>query len=336
MEPTRARPVPFWRQSLRPAPLTSLLSLVLCVPARSPRRYHREASWSRCGFTFAPKTASASSTWPTFLPSRLTTSTTGMFFSLTSNFLLKPTGLKTGRYKTKCLLRLLVTLWPHGNCRFADENVLSTWPGHRSPHQQQVFVGVHFHHFQILGGYLLVSHVTWKMLVLPHARWKRTAADTARRAVEHRTVRRVASGVVPALHAALKALAFADAADIHQFAGLETLHQHAVANFGFVFRFAKSHFVKHFHRRDVGLLEMPGHGLVHPLRLDEFDQAQLRRLVAVFVFRAALHHHARAGLQNRAADQAAVFGKDLRHAQLDSDDSVDCHCFVSRFCSMSA
>src|SRR5207253_9060100 len=65
-------------QSLRPAPLTSLLSLVLCVPARNPRRYHREASCRRCGFTFAPKTVSASSTWPTFLPSRLTTSTTGI------------------------------------------------------------------------------------------------------------------------------------------------------------------------------------------------------------------------------------------------------------------
>src|SRR5213595_4258321 len=39
----RARPVPFCRQSLRPAPLTSLFSFTLCVPRRSPRRYHREA-----------------------------------------------------------------------------------------------------------------------------------------------------------------------------------------------------------------------------------------------------------------------------------------------------
>src|SRR5713101_337019 len=86
IEPTRARPVPFCRQSLRPAPLTSLLSLVLCVPARKPRRYHREASCSKCGFTLAPNTASASSTCPTFSPSRLTTSTTGIVlipFSLT-------------------------------------------------------------------------------------------------------------------------------------------------------------------------------------------------------------------------------------------------------------
>src|SRR5229473_3667760 len=78
IEPTRARPVPFCFQSLRPAPLTSLFSLTLCVPLRSPRKCHREASCSRCWLTFAPKIASASSTCPTFLPSRLTTSTTGI------------------------------------------------------------------------------------------------------------------------------------------------------------------------------------------------------------------------------------------------------------------
>src|SRR5579863_7641493 len=118
MEPTRARPVPFCRQSLRPAPLTSLLSLVLWVPARRPRRYHREASCKRCGFTFAPNTASASSTWPTFLPSRLTTSTTGII---------------------SCPSLLL------GRLRLADENVLPARTGHRSPHQQQVFVRVDLH-----------------------------------------------------------------------------------------------------------------------------------------------------------------------------------------------
>src|SRR5271165_3400074 len=79
IEPTRARPVPFCRQSLRPAPLTSLLSLVLAVPLRSPLRYHREASCSRCRLISAPKTASASSTWPTLSPFKLTTSTTGIF-----------------------------------------------------------------------------------------------------------------------------------------------------------------------------------------------------------------------------------------------------------------
>src|SRR6516225_2120045 len=143
MEPTRARPVPFCRHNLRPAPETSLLSLVLCVPLRSPARYHRDASCSRCALTLAPNTASASSTSPTFFPSRLTTSTTGIIRNSFFGF------------------RLL------GLLRLPDENVLPARTRHRSPHQQQVFVGIHLDHLQILRGHLLVAHVTRKMLVLP-------------------------------------------------------------------------------------------------------------------------------------------------------------------------
>src|SRR6266481_6321864 len=51
---------------------------------------------------------------------------------------------------------------------------------------------------------LFLAHVTRKVLVLPDARRERTAADAARRAMMHRTVRRVAAAVVPALDAALK------------------------------------------------------------------------------------------------------------------------------------
>src|SRR5262249_32313525 len=154
-----------------------------------------------------------------------------------------------------------------------------------------------------------VSHVTREVLVLPDARWKRTATDPSRRAVEHRTVRRVAPGVMPALHAALETLAFADAADVHQFAGFEAFHQHAVANFGFVLRFRQAPFAQHFHRRDVALLVVPRLGFVHALRLDKSPQAELRGFVAVLVLRPALPPHAWARLQNRAAHQAAVFGE---------------------------
>ena len=86
-------------------------------------------------------------------------------------------------------------------------------------------------------------------------------ADAARSAVEHRTVRRVAAAVVPALHAAGKSLALADAGHIHEFAGLEAVDQHAVADLGFVGGILEAHFAEYAHRRDVGLLEMPGHGL---------------------------------------------------------------------------
>ncbi len=49
-----------------------------------------------------------------------------------------------------------------------------------------------------------------------------------------------------------------------------------------------------------GFLEMSGHGFVDALRLDEFHEPQLRGFVAVVRGGAALHHHARSGLQNSA------------------------------------
>src|SRR5229473_1988931 len=207
----------------------------------------------------------------------------------------------------------------------ANENVRSARSRHRSPHQQQVFVGVHLHYLQILRRYPRVAHVTRKMLVLPDTRRKRAAADAARRAVMHRAVRRIAATVVPALHAALKTLALADAAPIDEFAGLEILHQHAVAHFRLVLRFLDAHFLKHLHRRDIGFLEVPGHGLVHALRLDEFHQPQLRGLVPIRLFRAALYYHARSRLEHGAPHERAVIDEHLRHPQLDPDDSVDCH-----------
>src|SRR6266851_5542105 len=207
----------------------------------------------------------------------------------------------------------------------ANENVRSARSRHRSPHQQQVFVGVHLHYLQILRRYPRVAHVTRKMLVLPDTRRKRAAADAARRAVMHRAVRRIAATVVPALHAALKTLALADAAHIDEFAGLEILHQHAVADFRLVLRFLDAHFLQHLHGRDIGFLEVPGHGLVDALRLDEFHEAELRGFVSIRLFRAALHHHARPRLKHGAPDERAVVDEHLRHAQLDSDNSIDCH-----------
>src|SRR5260370_15582939 len=62
---------------------------------------------------------------------------------------------------------------------FSDKNVRSARARHRSPHQQQTFVAVHFHHFQIFRRYPHIPHVTREVLVLPATCWKRTAADAA-------------------------------------------------------------------------------------------------------------------------------------------------------------
>src|SRR5690242_15774357 len=65
--------------------------------------------------------------------------------------------------------------------------------------------------------------------------------------------------------------------------------------------------------------------LVDPLRLNEFHEAQLDGIVAIFVHCAPLHHHAWARLQHRARHRRAIIGEDLRHAELDSENSIDCH-----------
>src|ERR1700756_3992304 len=114
--------------------------------------------------------------------------------------------------------------------RFLDENVLPRRTGNRSPHQQQVFVGIHLDHFPVLRGHFGVAHMAGKMLILPDARWDRTAADTARSAVKHRTVRGIAARVVSALHAASKTFTLADPTDIYQLTGFEPVHQHAVTD----------------------------------------------------------------------------------------------------------
>ena len=148
--------------------------------------------------------------------------------------------------------------------------------------------------------------------------------------MKHRTVRGIAARVVPALYATSKSFALANAADVHQLARLETVHQHPVADFGFVLRFAffgleHAHFAHHFHRRNIGFLKMTGQRFIHTLRFDEFHQSQLRRFVSVFLLGTHLHHNAWTSLQYRAADQIAVFGKNLRHAQFNSDNSFDRH-----------
>src|SRR5260370_23020197 len=111
------------------------------------------------------------------------------------------------------------------------------------------------------------------MLVLPHSRRKRAAADAARRAVKHRAVRCVATAVMPPFHAARKALALAHAAYIHEFAGLEILDQHAVADLRLILRLFDAYFLQHLHRRRPPLLVVPPHIFVHYLRLAKIYNA---------------------------------------------------------------
>src|SRR5271168_2594936 len=212
----------------------------------------------------------------------------------------------------------------------ANKYVTALRPGYRAAHQQQILFGIHFHYAQILGSLAFMPHMTRHVLPLPHPRWERARSDSARSSVKHRPVARVAAAEMPALHAALKSLALAHAGHINQLAHLEILHQHAIPGLGFILGIVNANLFQITQRRHIRLLEMSSARLVHPLRLDEFHQAQLYRLVAIRGLRAALHHHARPGLQDGARNSRAVVRENLRHPQLDSQYAIDCH-LVSSF-----
>jgi hypothetical protein len=65
--PTRARPVPFWRQAFAPVIAISPRVRVEAVPRRRAFSSARTASWTSGSWKSLPKTASSSVTWP-FLP----------------------------------------------------------------------------------------------------------------------------------------------------------------------------------------------------------------------------------------------------------------------------
>src|SRR5436190_10627222 len=58
--PARARPVPFWRHGFERPPATRPRLLTARVPARSALSSARTVSWTRWGFTSAPKTCASS------------------------------------------------------------------------------------------------------------------------------------------------------------------------------------------------------------------------------------------------------------------------------------
>ena len=69
--PTRALPVPFWRNSFLVLPATSPRRKVECVPARWLARYIKTTSCSSCRLTSPPNSAGSISTLPTDSPAVL-------------------------------------------------------------------------------------------------------------------------------------------------------------------------------------------------------------------------------------------------------------------------
>src|SRR6185369_14477957 len=145
--------------------------------------------------------------------------------------------------------------------------------------------------------------------------------DRAGGAMEHRSVRAFAAAEMMPLDDAGEPAALADADDVHLVPGLELVHQHLVAGLQIAGAAVEAKFANELRSLHPGLLQMPRRRLVDAGRLDEFEQAELHRVVAVGGGRLALHHHARSGLEQSDRNHLPVRPEYLRHADLSSKNS---------------
>src|SRR5690242_16191857 len=119
-----------------------------------------------------------------------------------------------------------------------------------------------------------------------------------------------------------EALPFADTDDIDFVFGLELIHEDLVAGFHII-RPRSQRELAHELRAalDASLFQPAGGRLVDPVRLDVLKQPELHRIVTVRGGRLALHHHARAGFQQRYRHHLSVGTEQLRHSNLLAKDS---------------
>src|SRR5438445_549013 len=143
MDPTRARPVPFWRHGFLPLPLTLARFFVWCVPRRAAAFSWTTDSQMRSVFTRPPNTSSLTSTEPTLL----------FWLSTTSNCMsaLCPAWAEQARPLLLALLgflhlRNLDLLGGHG---LPDDHVAARLARDAALHDQQVVVRVDADDFEV-------------------------------------------------------------------------------------------------------------------------------------------------------------------------------------------
>src|SRR5699024_9509114 len=193
-EPWRARPVPFWRQGLRPPPRTSPRVLVLWVPCRAAASCATTTWWISGTLTWTSKTSPGSSTVPADPPCGLMMSMVGTSGSL------------------------------HG---VADEDDPAARAGDGALDEQQPLLGVDGVDLQVLGGLAHAAHAAGHAHPLEDAARGGAATDGAGLAVVAvRTVGGADTGEPVALHDAGEALALRFAGDVDALSGLEQLCGH--------------------------------------------------------------------------------------------------------------
>src|SRR6201996_8450474 len=140
---------------------------------------------------------------------------------------------------------------------------------------------------------------------------------------------------------ARKTAALRGADHINELRLAEDLDRDAIAGLSALIFVAARHrlelnFLHQLDGRHVRLRKVSGHRLVHLARLHELHQADLRGIIAVLGLCLELRDHARSNLQHRDRMNLTAIVEDLRHADLLSKNSCNCHlslsssCFVSR------
>ena len=138
-------------------------------------------------------------------------------------------------------------------------------------------------------------------------------------------MRALAAAEVMALDHAGEAAALADPDHVHLVLGLELIDQHLVARLqiarAWVAGLAETKLPDELRARHSGLLQVPCRGLVNPRRLDELEQTELHRVIAVGGRRLPLDHHARPRFEQSDRHDLAIGPKNLSHPDLFSKNS---------------
>src|SRR6185437_5695009 len=311
--PARARPVPFWRHGLERPPDTSPRLLAPRVPARSALSSARTVSWTRCGFTSAPKTSPSSVTCLVDLPAESRRGALGSVF------------VRAVELRSAALPDLVVLAAGMGPLLpDLDDAVLR--PRDRPLDEQQVVLGVDLVHLQADLGDALSAEASGHLDPLENARGRRRGADRAGLADIVRAV-----GLRPAVEAVPldrpgEAIADPDPSDLDRVSRLEDLDRDRFAHDRLAGAAELDQMAMPF---EPGLLQV-AELCLRDLPLGDRLERELHGLVAVGLDRLHLDHRARTGLDHgHSRDHAALLVEELRHAELSADDPFHFPSFIS-------
>src|SRR5262245_34467781 len=331
-EPWRAPPVPFWAYIFLPVRQISARPLVLWVPRWRLASCQLMQRWMMSVRGSRPKIASGNLTEPASLPSRVV-----IFISISRALLRWSGGLRRGRLGWLLLglrrglrFRLGFSLSAFTDAEFSRlRRFLRQFLLHRVTHRHPAALGagnraldkqkatfhIGLHDLEIERRYAIDTQVTRHLLVLECLARVLTPTSTADRAVRNRhAVRGAQAGEIPTLHAAGKALADGNAADIDELARDEVIGGDLGAdrNNGI---FGHTEFGELALRLDFLLAEIAAVGLAHVVGAAR-ARTELQRHIAILVLGPVGDHLTLREAQHRDRHVLAGFGEHPGHSDL--------------------